>query len=335
MVLARPWLHVTIKPLRNKDRTICAHRPFASPASPSLGVGFGVVPALASAQVVEQQTIQINTGSGGGGSIQFPPGMGGGRQFKTGTGRIRGRVVSSDAAAPIRRAQVRISGQDIAPKAALTDGEGRFEFRDLPAGRFTLQASKSGFVSVQYGQTRPFEQGKPIELADKQMLDDADIAMPRGGVIAGRIVDEFGDPIPDATVSAMRQTWTGGRRRLTPAGGRVSQTNDLGQFRIYGLPPGDYVRQRVAARRRHGRLRVDGDGSGRGQRAEPDRFRAALRLRLHLLSGNAQRHRGSTHFARGRTGSERRRLPARGDPARAGSPASSSDPTASRSRAPQ
>ena len=40
-------------------------------------------------------------------------------------------------------------------------------------------------------------------------------------------------------VGAMRQTWSNGRRRLTPTG-RTSQTNDLGQYRMYGLPPGEY-----------------------------------------------------------------------------------------------
>jgi hypothetical protein len=201
-------------------------------------VTFGVDDAAA--QVIEQQTIQINTG-GAGGAVRLPDLLGGPqRQFKTGTGRIRGRVLATDGSGPIRRAQVRITGSEVAPKAALTDVEGRFEFRDLPAGRFTLQSSKSGFVSVQYGQTRPFEQGRPIELADKQALDNADINMPRGGVISGRIVDEFGDAVPDATVTAMRQTWTNGRRRLVPSPGRVAQTNDLGQFRIYGLPPGEY-----------------------------------------------------------------------------------------------
>lgn len=204
-------------------------------------IALTTLPVTLAAQEVVQQTIQINQGGGGGGSIQLPMGMGGApRQFKTGTGRLRGRVLASDGSGPIRRAQVRISGAEVAPKAALTDAEGRFEFRDLPAGRFTLTASKSGFVSVQYGQTRPFEQGKPIELADKQALDNADIGMPRGGVIAGRIVDEFGDALPDVSVTAMRLSWTNGRRRLTPAPGRVGQTNDLGQYRIYGLPPGDY-----------------------------------------------------------------------------------------------
>ncbi len=204
-------------------------------------VAAAVLPAAVAAQTATvEQTIQIVPEGGAGGQMRLPGLMGGPRQFKTGTGRIRGRVLATDGAGPIRRAQVRISGSDVAPKAALTDAEGRFEFRELPAGRFTLQASKSGFVSVQYGQTRPFESGKPIELADKQGLDNADISMPRGSVISGRIVDEFGDPIPDAAVTASRQTWQNGRRRLVPSPGRVVQSNDLGQFRIYGLPPGDY-----------------------------------------------------------------------------------------------
>jgi hypothetical protein len=63
--------------------------------------------------------------------------------------------------------------------------------------------------------------------------------MPRGSVISGRIVDEFGEPMSEAMVMAMRSVWAGGRRRLQPTG-RSATTNDLGQFRIYGLSPGDY-----------------------------------------------------------------------------------------------
>src|SRR4029453_16919930 len=107
----------------------------------------GLPPSVFAQTATVEQTIQI-VPEGGGGQIRLPGMMGGPRQFKTGTGRIRGRVLASDGAGPIRRAQVRISGSDVAPKAALTDAEGRFEFRDLPAGRFTLQPSKRGYVSV-------------------------------------------------------------------------------------------------------------------------------------------------------------------------------------------
>jgi hypothetical protein len=165
----------------------------------------------------------------------LPPG----RQAKTGTGRLRGRVVAADTGAALRRAQVRISGPDIGTKTALTDLQGRYEFKDLPAGRFTIGASKSGFVPVQYGQTRPFERGRPIDLADAQTMEKVDIAMPRGSAVSGRIVDELGEPVADVSVSAMRMQYSGGRRRLAPAG-RMSTTNDLGQFRVFGLPPGEY-----------------------------------------------------------------------------------------------
>ncbi|PYR78567.1 MAG: hypothetical protein DMF86_05505 [Acidobacteria bacterium] len=158
---------------------------------------------------------------------------------KTGTGRIRGRVVSADAGAVVRRAQIRISSQDIGAKTALTDSEGRYEFKELPAGRFTLTATKAGYVQMQYGQRRPFEPGRPIELTDAQQLDKADFVLPRGSVIGGRVVDEFGEPVAEAMVTVMRMQYASGRRRLMPAG-RPGQSNDLGQFRVYGLPPGDY-----------------------------------------------------------------------------------------------
>jgi protocatechuate 3,4-dioxygenase beta subunit len=161
------------------------------------------------------------------------------REMKTGTGRIKGRLVSADTGAPVRRAQVRLSGTDVLPKSATTDNDGAYEFRDLPAGRFTINAAKSGYVTINYGQTRPFESGKPIELSEGQVIERADITMPKGSVISGRIIDEFGEPLADAAVSAMRSTWTNGRRRLQ-ATGRTATTNDLGQYRIYGLPPGEY-----------------------------------------------------------------------------------------------
>jgi len=166
------------------------------------------------------------------------PGMGP-RQPKTGTARLRGRVLSTETGGPVRRAQVRITGPDIGSKSAMTDAEGRYEFRDLPGGRFNLSANKAGYVTIQYGQTRPFESGKALDLTDGQLMEKADISLPRGSAISGRLVDEFGDPVAEAVVNAMRSVWSGGRRRLQPTG-RTATTNDLGQFRIYGLSPGDY-----------------------------------------------------------------------------------------------
>ena len=55
----------------------------------------------------------------------------------------------------------------------------------------------------------------------------------------GRILDEFGDPVSYVQVTPMRYQYQQGSRRLTPAG-RSGQTNDIGEYRIYGLSPGQY-----------------------------------------------------------------------------------------------
>jgi hypothetical protein len=159
---------------------------------------------------------------------------------QTGTARLRGRVVGGDSGMPLRRAIVRLSGQEFREgRVASTDEEGRWELKDLPAGRYSLSASKGGYVQLQYGQRRPFEQGRPIELLDGQTIENVNFNLPRGAVIAGRIVDEFSEPVAEATVAAMRYRYINGRRRLIPAG-RFAQTDDGGHFRIYGLAPGDY-----------------------------------------------------------------------------------------------
>ncbi len=158
---------------------------------------------------------------GGGGRGQLPPrdqtgGNATGDQA-AGTAIIRGRVVTADNGMPVRRAQVRAqSGELRANRLVNTDANGRFEFKDLPAGRWTLTASKAGFMTLRYGQKRPFEAGSPIEIADGQLMERADFALPKGAAITGRIFDEFGDPVANARVQVLRYQ------------------------SIYGLAPGDY-----------------------------------------------------------------------------------------------
>jgi hypothetical protein len=156
---------------------------------------------------------------------------------------LKGQIVAADTGSPIRRAQVRVSadqGRD--SRLAQTDAQGRFEIKELPAGRYTMSASKGGFVSLQYGQRRPSESGTPIELADAQIIDKIAIALPRGSVLGGRVTDEFGEPVANATVVAMRYGYAAGGRRLMPANGANSRdtTDDQGHYRLFGLPPGDY-----------------------------------------------------------------------------------------------
>jgi hypothetical protein len=158
-----------------------------------------------------------------------------------GTAKIIGRIVSADSGNPIRRAQVRVSAPDARTnRVVTTDNQGRYEVSDLPAARYRVMISKAGYVTLEYGQARPFEAGKPLDVADGQVLDKIDFSLPRGSVIAGRITDEFGDPIADAQVQAMRYQFTNGQRQLVNAG-RTAVSDDIGQFRIFGLMPGEYI----------------------------------------------------------------------------------------------
>ena len=179
-----------------------------------------------------------------GGRGQLPPrdatGTNPGGDQAAGTAVIRGRVVSADNGTPIRRAQVRaIAGELRANRLVSTDAQGRFEFKDLPAGRWNLTASKAGYMTLRYGQKRSFEAGSPIEIADAQVMERADFALPRGAAIVGRIFDEYGDAVANARVQVLRYQIVQGQRRLTAAGGG-DQTDDTGSYRIYGLAPGDY-----------------------------------------------------------------------------------------------
>ena len=160
-------------------------------------------------------------------------------------GRITGRVTAADNGRPVKRARVFATAVELpGGRGMLTDDGGVFDLTELPAGRYTLTVSKSGFVSLSYGQRRPLQAGTPLQLADGQLLKGIEFKLPRGSIISGRVLDEDGDVMPGVMVRVMRYQYLQGDRRLTPAGG--GQTDDRGQYRVWGLMPGDYYVNAVA-----------------------------------------------------------------------------------------
>jgi Carboxypeptidase regulatory-like domain len=154
-------------------------------------------------------------------------------------GSIAGHVAAADNGKPVKRARVMVTASELpGGRAAMTDETGGFEVTELPAGRYTVAVSKSGFIALTYGQRRPLQAGTPLQLMDGQQLKSVDFRLPRGGAIAGRILDEDGEPMPGATVRVMRYQYLQGDRRLVPVG--TSQTDDKGSYRVWGLMPGDY-----------------------------------------------------------------------------------------------
>ena len=169
--------------------------------------------------------------------------------YAAGTATIRGHIVRTDGP-PLARAEVRLATTEKSgpPRIATTDDSGAYEFTGLPAGRYTLTALKTGYVSLEFGQRRAFEAGQVIQIKAGETRERVDIALPRYGAITGRIVDENGEPLEGVSISVDEVRSVGGSRRLVNVPGvPARQTNELGRFRVYGLPPGDYaVRAEVA-----------------------------------------------------------------------------------------
>ena len=164
--------------------------------------------------------------------------------WQKGTGVIRGRVIAADSGRVLRRVQISLASPDFSEaKSMSTTAQGTFEFKDLPPGRYSLTATRSGYIRLQYGQRRPGEPGRPIKLDDGQQLDNVTFALPRTGSISGRVTDELGDPLADVSIFPAQWRYFRGKRRLVPVagGGPFNRTDDTGQFRITGLEPGEYI----------------------------------------------------------------------------------------------
>ncbi len=156
------------------------------------------------------------------------------------TGAIRGIVVAADTGAALRRARVTLNAPGLREtRAVTTDLAGRWEIKNLPAARFTVSASKPPYVTLEFGQRIPTEPGRPIELAAGQTIEGVEFRLPRGSVIAGRIVDDLGEPAASIRLQAYRRQYVNGRRQFGPTG-VFAVTDDLGQYRLAGLPPGTY-----------------------------------------------------------------------------------------------
>src|SRR4051812_45400900 len=136
--------------------------------------------------------------------------------------RTSGRVVAGDTGKPLRGAVVSLVDTRAADPAQrqgrwiATDADGRWQFQDLAPGRYSINVSKSGYLKIEYGEQRPFERGKTLELSAGQALDNLDVTLPRGSAITGRISDEFGDPAAGVWVRALRDRYVDGQRQLTP-----------------------------------------------------------------------------------------------------------------------
>jgi hypothetical protein len=147
-----------------------------------------------------------------------------------GTGSIEGHVLNSLTGAPVRKATVNLTAPQVR-LVADTDAEGRFQFTALPPGNYRLSARHSGFLDR--------KARRPVPLGQDGHVTDAEIRLPPQGAIAGRVVDEDGDPVGGAMVMISKQVYRDGRKQWARLNG--APANDTGEYRFPNLTPGRYL----------------------------------------------------------------------------------------------
>src|SRR5580704_6485361 len=152
--------------------------------------------------------------------------------------RIAGTVVSKADVRPLARVRVTLRETKDQQKfeSMVTSEDGKFEFREVPAGKYSLEGGKRGFISARYDQHDQFSTaivtgvGLDTETLVLRLAPDA--------VIAGKVLDEFGEPVRHATVTVYYDDHSTGVDQIHQF--RSAQTDDLGAYEITPLRPGTY-----------------------------------------------------------------------------------------------
>ena len=156
-------------------------------------------------------------------------------------GSISGSV-TNPAGDPVRRATLRLQVFPVGPAGPSdlrfytteSDSQGTFIFEDVEPGRYSLNAERTGYLNARYSDTRGI-----LTLGSGQALTGIPLKMTPQGVIAGRVVDEDGEPMPDTPISVLLNA--------LPLEGKPGiaipssvLTNADGAFVVGNLPPGHY-----------------------------------------------------------------------------------------------
>jgi hypothetical protein len=121
-----------------------------------------------------------------------------------------------------------------------TDGDGRYLVGGLAEGRYVVTANLQSFVDAD--NTNNFALNRTVTLDEGEAREKIDFALIRGGVMTGKVMDNDGAPLIARRVQLYIVDEQGRKREYqNPYVYVISETDDRGVYRIYGLPPGRYV----------------------------------------------------------------------------------------------
>src|SRR5271166_5889785 len=152
---------------------------------------------------------------------------------------IDGVVTREPGSEPVKKVLIELIAENQAEGGdytALSGADGSFHIDGIMPGRYHMFAERTGMLEVDKHRARG--DGRVLTLMAGQEVKDLRIRLQAAAVVRGRVTDEDGDPLPNAQVAVLRQTFVAGRSRCEQAG--AERTNDLGEYRVSGLPAGSY-----------------------------------------------------------------------------------------------
>ncbi len=156
---------------------------------------------------------------------------------------LAGRVTNAVTGEPVKKANLHLEPVAQTPEQrgymTVSTSDGSFQFPGIEPGTYQLMGDRNGFLTSVYGAKRPGSPPTKVVLSAGQQITNVSFAMMPTGAITGRVMDDDGDPIANASVQVLRRVLANGSLGYQPQGGATS--DDRGEFRVTGLEPGKYI----------------------------------------------------------------------------------------------
>ena len=165
---------------------------------------------------------------------------------------VTGRVVAAADGNPLKSARVSLIPENNRSHheeiyAASSDSDGRFTVKGVPPGRYRFFAVHTGFVEQHY-KAGTNDTGPVFSLKPGERVNDVLFRLTAAAVIMGRLSNEDGDPMEGAEVVALRRPNEEEeedddmphRQKIQMHAAKGAESDDRGQYRIFGLKPGEY-----------------------------------------------------------------------------------------------
>jgi Carboxypeptidase regulatory-like domain len=156
------------------------------------------------------------------------------------TGQIKiGETPARGVSVALMSTDRRLDAQGNAQTRMTTDADGRYKFASLAAGNYRVNILSPGYIV--FGNSELVRNGQQVTLKDGEAIERIDFTMTRGGVITGKVTSNTNRPLIGEPITITAIDEAGKQVQFNAPEGVGFRTDDRGNYRVYGLPPGKYL----------------------------------------------------------------------------------------------